>query len=138
MDKITAQCTDDNQWYYNLTFVNNFYFDSGFAAYIESLGDDTTIEDAYSSSFSIRQRNTCLPWTWFYAVYMQLSVFLPFGLYFVCHYMKHAQFFYVAILVMVLIQKFVTIDAIFQDLAAHEISTIGITNPSRNTVYYAN
>lgn len=55
MDKITAQCTENDQWYYNLTFVNNFYFDSGFSEYLESLsGGEGSLEDSFNSSFSIR------------------------------------------------------------------------------------
>lgn len=60
----------DNNWYYNLFFVNNFYFEPKLEEYLEVVKGDISTEDAIQNQFAIQQRNACLPWTWFYAVYM--------------------------------------------------------------------
>lgn len=94
------------------------------------------MEEAYQNQFSIQQRNTCLPWTWFYAVYMQLSVFLPIALYFVSHYPKQAKGLYFIIIAALSISKGVMINNVYNDLQEHGVSTIGMTNPARNIMYY--
>lgn len=54
-DYVLAPCED--HWWSNILFINNFYPNFG------------------------AQESMCLPWTWFIAIYMQLSLLLPFVLY---------------------------------------------------------
>ena len=68
---------------------------------------------------------------------MQLSVALPFCLYFLCHYMKQARVLHIVFIVFILTQKSIKIGALFDILSDNELSTIGVTNPSRNLGYYA-
>ena len=58
-DYVLAPCED--HWWSNVMFINNFYPNFG------------------------AEESMCLPWTWFMAIYMQLSVVLPFVLYLVLH-----------------------------------------------------
>lgn len=60
-DTVLAPC--ETHGWTNFLFINNFY------------PNDYTSREA-----------TCLPWTWFIAVYMQLSIVLPFLLYLICHF----------------------------------------------------
>ena len=55
-DKLLAPC--DNYFWTNLLFINNLYPNLG------------------------TKNDMCMPWTWFFAIYMQLTFLTPFVIYF--------------------------------------------------------
>mmetsp|Transcript_42318 Transcript_42318/g.64909 ORF Transcript_42318/g.64909 Transcript_42318/m.64909 type:complete len:81 (-) Transcript_42318:725-967(-) len=78
------------------------------------------------------QRNSCLPWTWIYAVWMQLSILLPFFLYFATRYWRVAKAIIISTLIGIIIWKIIAIKAIVSSFNAHGLSLAGLTNPARN------
>ena len=51
--------------------------------------------------------------------------------------MKQARVLHIVFIVLFLTQKSIKIGALFDILSDNELSTIGVTNPSRNLGYYA-
>lgn len=84
----------------------------------------------------MEQNGACLPWTWFMAVYVQLSVALPFCIYLYFRYPKFAMIGHVVLIIGSLLRKYLIVTSLFNDLQALGISTAGLANPARNIVYF--
>lgn len=98
------------------------------------------MEDAYGDQFMTQHRSQCLPWTWFYAVYMQLSILLPMIIYLHNRLLNQQckKVFYILFILVPLIFKCITIKQIHDDLQGNNLPTKALTNPARNIAYYAN
>ena len=137
MDKyFLEKCTSGNQWLQNVFFVNNLMYDTGFDQYVEDRYRQN-LRTLAGSQQSVERDGACLPWTWFMAVYMQLSIALPFCLYLYFRYPKFAMVGHVVLIIGSLLSKYLTVTSLFNDLQALNMSTAGLVNPARNTIYFA-
>ena len=111
MDNLTGVCEENNSWLFNLLLINNFSYDSGYDHFIKQLYQSTDDTDT-----NVRPTPSCLPYTWFLCVYMQLSVLLPFLLYFFQRYSLPTGIFHALMVVATLLAKFLVINTIWSDL----------------------
>lgn len=80
----------------------------------------------------VDENGYCLPYTWFMAVYMQLSIFLPIWMYLYSHYKKQIKICHVIIIVVALLNRYLLVNQIFSDMYLNNLPTQGLTNPARN------